>query len=334
MRDGRNGFTLVELLVVIAIIGILIALLLPAVQAAREAARRMSCANNLKQLGLAMHNYESCYRCYPGLGGGSQTSFSVQARLLPYIEQGNLQELIDFDQPLYLGDPHNQSLNPRQAEAAATRVSLLRCPSDAADDLLEAAEDEVLAGGNYMVCTGSGTGTSYDVRYRTDGLFYYGSASRHADMTDGTSHTLIMAETLLGNGERLDGYLSDESRKPRMTAFFFATPKEGSPGLNGIVDPDPADLLARVGVWFGNRGFGWIVGKPHSSTFSCYLQPNSEFPDLMSMGIGFYAARSRHPGGVHGLLADGSVHFISDGVALPIWRGLATPAGGEVIEGF
>ncbi|MBU4272558.1 MAG: DUF1559 domain-containing protein, partial [Planctomycetes bacterium] len=153
-RPARPGFSLVELLVVITIIGILISLLLPAVQAAREAARRMSCANNLKQIGLALHNYHSHYNCFPGLGTTTSTSFSVQAKLLPFVEQENLRNLIDFTQPLYLGSSHSQTLNPAQAAAARTRLSLFRCPSDAGEDMYEEKPGEVLAGGNYVVCGG------------------------------------------------------------------------------------------------------------------------------------------------------------------------------------
>lgn len=120
-----HGFSLVELLVVITIIGILVSLILPAVQAAREAARRMTCSNNLKQIGLALHNYHSQHTCFPGLGASSLASFSIQARLLPFVEQTNLQNLIDFAQPLYLGSSHSQTMNPAQANAARTRVSFV-----------------------------------------------------------------------------------------------------------------------------------------------------------------------------------------------------------------
>jgi prepilin-type N-terminal cleavage/methylation domain-containing protein len=129
LSSRRRGFTLIELLVVIAIIAVLIALLLPAVQQAREAARRAECKNNLRQLGLALHNYESTFSTLPGLTGSS--SFSVQARLLPYLEQSNLQGLIDFRQPLMTGVGFNPSLNPLFVVPARTIVPVFLCPSDA-----------------------------------------------------------------------------------------------------------------------------------------------------------------------------------------------------------
>lgn len=333
-RYAPCGFTLVELLVVITIIGILISLLLPAVQSAREAARRISCANNLKQVGLALHNYHSHYNCFPGLGTSSLASFSVQAKLLPFVEQTNLQDLIDFTQPLYLGSSHNQTLNPAQAAAARTRLSLFRCPSDPGEDMYEEKPGEVLAGGNYVVCGGSGTGTNYDLRYPTDGLFYYGSACGFRDIADGSSNTVVFSESILG--------LRSDVTKPdavptgfdRLMGFSGHAPNTDGPGLHGLIDPDLASVARRCQLWFGNRCFGWIVGKPMATTFITYMLPNDPTPDVYSMGIGFYAARSFHPGGVNATLGDGSVRFISDRVELDVWRALGTCAGGEVIEQF
>lgn len=125
----RRGFTLVELLVVIAIIGVLVALLLPAVQMAREAARRMSCTNNLKQLGLALHNYHATFDRFP-MAGLQDADFSVQARLLPYVEQRNLQARLDFGQPAFSGNFSGKIPNPLFAEAFATPLPLFLCPSD------------------------------------------------------------------------------------------------------------------------------------------------------------------------------------------------------------
>jgi len=108
----------------------------------------------------------------------------------------------------------------------------------------------------------------------------------------------------------------------------------GSPGLAGIVNPDLASLAAGVTLWYGNRGFGWIVGKPLATSFCTYQTPNSPLPDMNSMGIGFYNARSQHPGGVNALLGDGSVRFVAESVNRDTWRALGTCAGGEVVGTF
>jgi prepilin-type N-terminal cleavage/methylation domain-containing protein len=203
MKLNRRAFTLVELLVVIAIIGILVGLLLPAVQSAREAARRMQCSNNLKQMVLATHNYESTYRRLPGLTGSS--SFSPQARILPFIEQANLQNLIDFQQPLYVGPVWRAQLNPLLVPAAGMVVPTFLCPSDAATPQREtiAADGNTarVAGLNYMFSYGSGTLTNYDDRYRTDGIVWENSWARFADITDGMSNTVMLSETLIGDNQ-------------------------------------------------------------------------------------------------------------------------------------
>jgi len=334
------GFTLLELLVVITIIGILISLLLPAIQAAREAARRMSCANNLKQIDLALHNYHAQFNCFPGLGASSLASFSVQARLLPFVEQTNLQNLIDFTQPLYLGTSHSQTMNPVQRSASMTRLSLFRCPSDGGEDLCDGNDGVyqenggVVAGGNYVVCSGSGKGTTYDLRYPTDGLFYYGSACGFRDIQDGSSNTMVFSESILGSRTSASTQSAVPTGFDRLAGFSGHVPNTDSPGLSGLVDPDLASLAKRCQLWFGTRSFGWIVGKPMATTFTAYLRPNDPVPDVFSMSIGFFAARSFHPGGVHAAFGDGSVHFINDSITAEAWRALATRAGGECVNGF
>ena len=129
-RLSRCGFTLVELLVVIAIIGILVGLLLPAVQTAREAARRMSCGNNIKQIVLSMHNYESAHKRLPGVAGNStNNAFSALSKILPFCEQDNLHSLVDYSIPLSLGSGGGQSVNPLQQPAARTGVPFFLFPS-------------------------------------------------------------------------------------------------------------------------------------------------------------------------------------------------------------
>ena len=151
----RRAFTLVELLVVIAINGILIGLLLPAVQAAREAARRMSCGNNVKQIVLSMHNYESAHKRLPGIAGNSTNNgFSALAKVLPYCEQDNLHSLVDYSIPLSLGSGGGQSVNPLQQPAARTEVSFFLCPSDGG--LTEFSSNGLWAPTNYMCNSGTG----------------------------------------------------------------------------------------------------------------------------------------------------------------------------------
>ena len=194
-RAARPAFTLVELLVVIAIIGILVALLLPAVQAAREAARRAQCGNHLRQWGLAMHNYHDTFGAFPMTNAQNflpnVQGFSPQARLLPFVEQINLQQTLDFSQPAFTGPWNALVPNPLFADTIATPFAILYCPSDPAQKTNVGAGGSEYAGINYMASFGSGTGTKYALRWRTDGVVYENSGARFADITDGTSNTVL-----------------------------------------------------------------------------------------------------------------------------------------------
>ena len=198
MRTQR-AFTLVELLVVIAIIGVLAALLLPAVQAVREAARASQCKSNLRQLGFALLNFEGARNSLPATD--PPNGFSPQARLLPYMEEANLRNLLDFSQPAFSGAYNAQVPNPAYAAVFATPISVLLCPSDPADVInTETTYGALYAGNNYMLNSGSGTGVNYDQRFKTDGIVYYNSHIRLKDVTDGTANTVFASESIRSIG--------------------------------------------------------------------------------------------------------------------------------------
>ncbi len=338
-RMKSNGFTLVELLVVIAIIGILVGLLLPAVQAAREAARRMQCSNNLRQMALATHNYESAFKCIPGLTGSS--SFSPQARILPFIEQANLQNLIDFRQPLLIGPPWAARFNPSMRIAIATVVPTFLCPSDIGNPnfpvVLADGSQSTSGGLSYMFSYGSGTGTNYDDRYRTDGMVWENSWARFRDCTDGTSFTVLFAETVLG--DQAAATIPSPNLPHRRIANWSGTTSApaGQPGYMAggalIRDPDLSAIFpAQISSYRGNRGESWIRGVPYATVINGYMQPNSSIPDIGMHGRGFYSSRSFHNGGSMHAMLDGSVQFISNTTNLANYRALFSRNGGEVTQ--
>lgn len=328
----RRGFTLVELLVVIAIIGILIGLLLPAVQAAREAARRSNCQNNLRQLTLAIHNFESANRLFPSIGKdpwGTQWSFSPQSQLLPYCELENVQRLVDFNSPLSVGSGGGQSINAVQRAAAATKIGFFFCPSDGGPQIFTSNGNAPQAGTNYFVNAGTGKVNSstgvleYNLANRNDGLFWYGSQTRFGEIADGTSNTMLFSEALRGN-DMASGSTWPAARDDQRRVMVVL----------GGSQPTLTDAYcaSKTANYAGRRGQSWIWGVGYNVVFNTHHTPNFKVPDCSVNGSGFFKASSYHPSSVNVAMADGSIQSIADSIELFIWQGLSTRNGGEVVK--
>jgi len=332
----RRAFTIIELLVVIAIIGTLIGLLLPAIQKVRESGNYITCRNHLRQIGLAIHNFEANKGYFPGIGNLPHQS-SVLAQVLPYLDLDNLRQLIAVNQPLFTPDIDYGYLDDSQIEAARTVVPLFLCPSDGQSPVFAAFGADRLAGTNYVVNTGTGTGTNYDLRFPTDGVFWYGSRLRSGDMTDGLSSTMFISEALLGSA-RNDYEVASDPRRQWMTVSCMATlnPLNAIPPKPGMSPPLTDDLcMSPTGMtWIGDRGASWIGGPGQRATYNTYLMPNDRMPDCGLNGLGRYKASSGHPGGVNMILGDGSVHFIKDHIELETWRALSTRGDCEVLGSY
>jgi prepilin-type N-terminal cleavage/methylation domain-containing protein/prepilin-type processing-associated H-X9-DG protein len=319
-RSPRGAFTLVELLVVIAIIGILIALLLPAVQSAREASRRIACANNLKQLGLAMHQFhDSRGRFPPGRGGPPPTVFSPQAYILPFVEQGGLYGQLDLTSaPMNLTIAGVSYSGAANATAAAQAVPVLQCQTDPAAGVVPGLP---YGGTNYVACSGSGAVT-FGTLNGADGVFFTMSTIRFADLVDGSSHTAAFSERMLGTG---------------LTLATLSTADVGFYILelgNGIDVSIGTCASLGTGDWYSQRSAKWILGNYGNTLYNHYYTPNAAHWDCMNQAQqkGLMAARSNHPQGVNLLFCDGSARFIIDAVDLTVWRAAATCQGGEPVD--
>lgn len=302
----------------IAIIAALIALLLPAVQQAREAARRVQCRNNLKQLGLALHNRHDVYGVFPpGRGGTLPAIFSAHAYLLPYLEQGNLRNLIDYDSaPTTFSIPGQTFDGTRNRPAAETVLPLLLCPSDGGDGRVPGL---AFGATNYAASAGSGTVATGSLA-GADGVFFRGSAVGFRDLLDGSSHTAAFSERLLGSGSPAP--VGEPASVDRQILE-----------IPGGADTTPSACSSPAsGTWNAERGAKWILGNYGNTLYNHFRGPNPPSWDCMNMQQqkAIASARGRHPGGVHVLFCDGSVRFVADAVDLAAWRAAGTRAGDDL----
>jgi prepilin-type N-terminal cleavage/methylation domain-containing protein/prepilin-type processing-associated H-X9-DG protein len=352
-RHERSGFTLIELLVVIAIIAVLIALLLPAVQAAREAARRTQCTNNLKQIGLALHNYHATFDSFP-LGASKNlsgpglntyddwTAWSAQAQILGQIEGGSIYNAINFN---FGPNPYAPFANVNTTAREAV-INTFICPSDPYG---------VASGtNNYFASVGTTPGNSVSgtTGKRSTGLFAFYYAYGVRDCTDGTSNTVAFAEGRLGT--QANGPEPIASTYPGNTIIIeqqAATPGslidafQNTTAVLADLQTCSSNFTIASGDICSRRGYRWGMGTMGNSIYNHLQTPN----DSVYLGNGCridtgcvkhcgpddsitVPASSAHPGGVNVAMGDGSVRFIKNSIDRMTWWKLGTRGGGEIVS--
>jgi prepilin-type processing-associated H-X9-DG protein len=331
----HGGFTLIELLVIISIIGLLISLSLPAVQAARESARRAQCVNNLRQIGLALHNYEASYNSFPlnwrnprvdparghpwYIGG---RPFSALTRLLPFLDQQPLYASINFSVETYPSDGSYESPDPQNTTALMTRLSVYLCPSDGMPTPSE-------YGCNYRGNFGVGpiTATSRETYDSGNGFYTFPGVLGPTSFSDGLSHTVAYSERLRGTGA--GGGMSPERDFGNILVMPNCLDRDADYALLCCQLASAKDFPAyRMG------GFTWFFSDFKCTSYDHAQQPNGRIPDAVALvgWTGISTARSAHPGGVNSLMADGSSRFVAGSISRPVWRALGTRNGGEPVE--
>lgn len=343
MHRKRFGFTLVELLVVIAIIGVMVGLLLPAVQAAREAARRMSCSNNLKQLGIAFHNYHDTNKKMPPgashlIHSGGQVAahnwhgYSPLTTILPYIEQQAIFENFAFNERHYSGTVVPPA-NIAPVNNGNRRINSFVCPSD-----IDWPGGE-LGVTNYGISFGSNRGYNVGIQ-DGNGFFRRQRDNKFSEIIDGLSNTIMLGE--FNKGDNTGAQFDFRRDFPNGQAF-----PAGFPVRVSLQTPLPQAILDQYGQQClaagpashrSSAGFRWSAPGQYNSAFNTLAPPNWRFPACMDCAgcgqgdsNGVFPARSRHPGGAHHVMGDASVQFISESVNLEVYHALGSANGGEAL---
>jgi prepilin-type N-terminal cleavage/methylation domain-containing protein/prepilin-type processing-associated H-X9-DG protein len=335
----RSAFTLVELLVVIAIIGILIGLLLPAVQKIRAAAARIQCENNLKQIGLALHNHNDTKGQLPYGKSASYPGFwprwSAHSQILPFLEQDNVYRQLDFTQPPWVGqDSDNGCNNPQILANVAchTYIKVFHCPANPSEETIQGSDGVIYPGNNYVGNQGTtfmcDQGDSVSLHStvaptaRANGVFYNQSRVRLTDITDGTSNTVMFSEHLRSPGlfnPRVSMYMMPETTTLDDTHTVCQE-------LDPYTTPTICDSYSDCWAWGETCCTLYNhVSTPNSRTCGAIPFPGPQIN--MAMDV---PASSAHQNGVNVVLCDGSVHFVSNSVSLATWRALGTRNEGDI----
>ncbi len=319
----RRGFTLVELLVVIAIIGILIALLLPAVQAAREAARRSQCTNNLKQLALAFHNYNDTHKVFPAYNYAVEGAYSWQGHgpftmILPYVEQQSVYDQISWNTRWDDGTQPN-----------LVKISAFTCPSDGP------YSDTTYPGNNYMVCAGS-LRVFYNnyTPEKASGIFMRQRETTFAEIRDGTANTIMLSEILKGDDDD-STYSPKRDFSRQLSGTWDQFPTQAEVEAAGVACDAVAESDHK-----SNAGRQWMGCFPGYASFNTVAPPNWQHVTCC-VGTGFgYACdrdgivppRSYHPGGVNVAMGDASVRFVGETVDHDTWQLMGARDDGQPVQ--
>ncbi|MFO0951930.1 MAG: DUF1559 domain-containing protein [Isosphaeraceae bacterium] len=352
----RPAFTLIELLVVIAIIAVLIALLLPAVQSAREAARRSQCVNNLKQIGLALHNYESTNGCFPwtqgttsavyptfnngrmpwdtpAATGAEWANFGSLTLMLPHMEQTQIYNSINFNFGINsFGGPRSTAYDPVQLTGITAVINTFICPSDSG----KGRNSYRASNGTNFDWWSRDAGAGMITRPQPGGQ----SIGTIAGTTDGTSNTVAFFERNRGDNDNSRYSPGDVYPGVGISSFpnYVVQLPADQTYLKGTAIPTCVSFAkSNPNATWDFGGFFWAAGEYTNSVGHFVNPPNSPIPDCspwgtQGTGYGFFSARSRHPGGVNMLFGDGSVKFIKDTINPATYYAIATRANGEVVS--